>query len=61
MVVIIKEKVVIPFSFFLGFGLCILKLPVKVSLWFAISSPHVYAVTVLLVGLPKEKQLNLDI
>jgi hypothetical protein len=30
---------------------------------FAISSPHIYAVpvTVLLVGLPKEKKLNLDI
>jgi len=33
------------------------------SRWFAISSPHIYAVpvTILLVGLPKEKQLNLDI
>jgi len=33
------------------------------SRWFAISSPHVYAVPVkvLLVGLPKTKQLNLDI
>ncbi len=33
------------------------------SRWFAISSPHMYAVpvTVLLVGLPKKKKLNLDI
>jgi hypothetical protein len=33
------------------------------SRWFAISSAHTYAgpVTVLLVGLPKEKQLNLHI
>ncbi len=33
------------------------------SRWFAISSPHVYAdpFTVVLVGLPKQIQLNLDI
>jgi len=33
------------------------------SRWFAISGRHVYAVpvTVLLVGLPKKEQLNLDI
>jgi hypothetical protein len=31
------------------------------SRWFAISSPHEYAVPVTLAGLPKEKQLNLDI
>jgi hypothetical protein len=33
------------------------------SMWFAISSPHVFTVpdTVLLVGLPQNKQLNLDI
>ncbi len=31
------------------------------SRWLAISSPHVHAVTVLLVGLPQRKQLNLDI
>jgi hypothetical protein len=31
------------------------------SRWFAISGPHVYAVSVLLVGLPKTKKINLDI
>jgi hypothetical protein len=31
------------------------------SRWFAVSSSHVYAVTVLLLELPKKKQLNLDI
>jgi hypothetical protein len=32
-------------------------------MWFAISSFHAYAlpVPVLLVGLPKEKQLNLEV
>ncbi len=64
MVVIIKERVVIPFSFFLGFVLCILKLPCKSLCGLLLVVPtcmYAVPVTVLLVGLPKEKQLNLDI
>jgi hypothetical protein len=61
-VVITKERVVIPFFFLSGFWFVHIKVTCKSkSLWFAISSFHVYAVpvTVLLVGLPKNKTAKL--